>query len=381
MVSGLGKRQFLLHNTHESEPTVFSTRWAMSYLRGPLTKDEISELTADDRASLKASTPAEPSADANEPSKTHPKLADDETSVAPTVAKSIPVFYLDNAAPWAEAVGADHGSNRLQPALAARIHLTFDETKADLDHSEEWEAIFFPLEENFDPESAIVVDYDERDFESEPPDGATYVLAEAPIDSARYFQSAQTQIKEYLYRHREVSVNFNPTLKIYSRVGETEDEFQERVDRAATEAADADIAKITKTFETKIERTKDKLTTAYRRMQEIETDLETRKRDELMSGASDLLGMVLGGRRSRSLSGAARRRGQSQRTAERLRTAQSKLADQEAEVIDLERDLMEAVAEVEDKWEDVAAEIETLEVGLEKNDIAVDEVALVYIPI
>ena len=50
MISGLGKRQFLLHNTREPEPSIFSTRWAMSYLRGPLTREEVSRLTAEDPA-------------------------------------------------------------------------------------------------------------------------------------------------------------------------------------------------------------------------------------------------------------------------------------------------------------------------------------------
>ena len=47
-ISGLGKRQFLLHNTRDPEPAVFTTRWAMSYLRGPLTRDEVAALTKDD---------------------------------------------------------------------------------------------------------------------------------------------------------------------------------------------------------------------------------------------------------------------------------------------------------------------------------------------
>ena len=46
-ISGLGKRRFLMHNTREKEPQVFATRWAMSYLRGPLTRDQIETLTAD----------------------------------------------------------------------------------------------------------------------------------------------------------------------------------------------------------------------------------------------------------------------------------------------------------------------------------------------
>ena len=44
-ISGLAKRAFVLHNTHESEPQLFTTRWAMSYLRGPLTTIQISALT------------------------------------------------------------------------------------------------------------------------------------------------------------------------------------------------------------------------------------------------------------------------------------------------------------------------------------------------
>lgn len=46
LLSGLGKRQFLLHNVHEKAPVVFETRWTLSYLRGPLGRDEIKKLTA-----------------------------------------------------------------------------------------------------------------------------------------------------------------------------------------------------------------------------------------------------------------------------------------------------------------------------------------------
>ena len=35
LISGLGKRAFLLHNVHAKGPQVFQTRWAMNYLAGP----------------------------------------------------------------------------------------------------------------------------------------------------------------------------------------------------------------------------------------------------------------------------------------------------------------------------------------------------------
>jgi hypothetical protein len=44
MLSGLSQRIFLMHNVHEDAPVVFESRWAMSYLRGPLTRDQIKKL-------------------------------------------------------------------------------------------------------------------------------------------------------------------------------------------------------------------------------------------------------------------------------------------------------------------------------------------------
>jgi len=38
------KRVFLLHDVHRAEPCLIHSRWAMSYLRGPLTRDEIARL-------------------------------------------------------------------------------------------------------------------------------------------------------------------------------------------------------------------------------------------------------------------------------------------------------------------------------------------------
>ncbi|HEY9480153.1 MAG TPA: DUF87 domain-containing protein, partial [Gemmatimonadaceae bacterium] len=49
LISGLDKRVFYLHNVHEDAPTVFETRWAMSYLAGPCTREQIRKLMAGKR--------------------------------------------------------------------------------------------------------------------------------------------------------------------------------------------------------------------------------------------------------------------------------------------------------------------------------------------
>ncbi len=52
LIGSLDKRQFMLRAAGASAPSLFTTRWAMSYLRGPLTREQISTLMADRRAAL-----------------------------------------------------------------------------------------------------------------------------------------------------------------------------------------------------------------------------------------------------------------------------------------------------------------------------------------
>ena len=47
LISDLGKREFVLHSTRSKVPLVFTTRWAMSYLAGPLTREQVARLMVD----------------------------------------------------------------------------------------------------------------------------------------------------------------------------------------------------------------------------------------------------------------------------------------------------------------------------------------------
>ncbi len=46
LISGLGKRVFLLHSVYRSAPVLFNTRWAMNYLAGPMTRDQLADANA-----------------------------------------------------------------------------------------------------------------------------------------------------------------------------------------------------------------------------------------------------------------------------------------------------------------------------------------------
>jgi hypothetical protein len=369
IITGLGKRQFMLHTTKGSKPKVFTTRWAMSYLRGPLTRDEVSRLVGDDERRD------------GSPPEVETRPSSDATPVAPKVASAHPAKHLDPAAAWARDIGAHPGSKRFAPALAVRVHLTFDDTKADVDHDEEWEAVYYPLVAPFDPDAATAVDHDSRDFVDEAPAGAEYLVTDAPIGDTKYFTAAKSSIQAHLLRTRSVEVFRNTELKLFGRVGESRDEFAQRCNAAAEEKIDAEIAKLRDRFATRIDKARDEIEAAHRKVEEARLDVETRKQEEMMSGAGTLIGVLLGQRRTTSLSTASSKRSMTRKAEQRLSTAEARAAKEAADVEKLEADLEDEFTEISDRWRKRAEDIEVLEIGLEKSDIVVESPVLVWIPV
>jgi DNA helicase HerA-like ATPase len=375
-IGGLEQRQFLLQSAHRDQPELFSTRWAMSFLRGPLTKEQIATLTPD-----------APDAEEESVTVTQSPLADDESAVAPPVA-GVPVRWLDPAAPWAAEIGADPAGKRLQAFLAARVSLRFDDTKADLDTTQEWEAVYGPLDTGLDLDRGTTVDYDDRDLRAEPPNGAAYVLPRVPLDETSFFRDAAREIQRRLTDAQTLELLRNAELKLYSRPGETEEQFAARADEAAKAAADAETAKIRDRLETKRDRLERALETARRRVEQASVEQTSRRSTELLSGLGSVVGVLLGGkadtrtiaRAGRALGGAASRRGMSTRAAERKESAEEKAELAEADLAELEQEILDEVAEIDEKWAAKADAVETVPIRLEAGDVRVIETTLVWVP-
>ncbi|MDJ0664186.1 MAG: hypothetical protein QNJ75_06470 [Acidimicrobiia bacterium] len=374
-ISGLDKRQFLLHNTREPEPILFTTRWALSYLRGPLTRAQIATLTSYE--------PPPPSAPDQRPAEQEPapELSSDETPVMPKVPDSVPVYHLAPDAPWANRFELNPGSNRHVAALAARVSLTYDERVADLVHQEEWEAVVTPLGSRFDAAQAVYVDYDDRDFSATAPEEAVYVIPEGAIEKASYWKSAGSALKDFLHRGQKITIFKNADLKLYSRVGESEQDFLTRCDEVAQERADEESAKLRDKYERRFKTLRDQAAAAERRAEELEVDLAGSKQREIIDGASSVINILLGRRSTRSVTGTARNRSATRSKEARLRTAQAKADDKYAALADLEAELVEEFEEINDRWEERGETVTPMEVGLEKADIQVIELSLLWLPI
>lgn len=214
---------------------------------------------------------------------------------------------------------------------------------------------------------------------------ASFVLPGAPVAEASFWKGVERDVRRRLVDGRALELRRNGALKLVSRPGETPEDFARRCDEAADVAADAEAAKIRDRLEARRNRLQAALAEAQRRVEQLETDVKTRQAGELVAGAGAVLGALLGGRRSArsiggALSSAASRRGVSTRTAARREAAEEKVAEKQDALAALEQEILDEVAEISERWDAAAAEVETVAIRLEATDVRVLETRLVWVP-
>ncbi len=172
---------------------------------------------------------------------------------------------------------------------------------------------------------------------------------------------------------------------MYGRPGESVEEFAARCARAADELADAEIARLRDTYETKVTRLRDQIDAAEDRVDVLEEEAKSKRNSELLSTAGSVLGGLLGGKSRGGLLGklgnAAGRRGRTKAGQERLDAAENKVERLQAGLEELEADLADDVTEIDARWMGAAKDITTLLVSLEKTDVDVSQLVLAWLPV
>ncbi len=408
-IAGLAKREFVLRRAGKDHPEAFTTRWAMSYLRGPLTRDQIALLMADQKTEIAVAVPkpenASPATSAGEASPaassgsevaagpssiSGPQLAHDEITLLPEVAAGVAVRWADVASPWLATVGGDPRGARYEAAVVARVALRYDDDKADLVHDEEYEAVLFPLADPVDATRSIGVDYDDRDLRLDAPNPCVYRLPNAPVKDKTFWTRVERDLIDALVRSRTVDLQSNRDLKMFGRPGESADDFTTRCLTAANDLADKETAALRSKYADKVTRLQTQIQGAEDRAEVLDTERKGRRSEEMLSTAGSILGGLLGGRRSRGgmlgsilgkAGGAAGRRTRTAAAGDRLDAAENKLEGLHRQLEDLESELTQEVTDIDAKWMATAKNISTLQVGLERTDVKVTQLALVWIPV
>jgi hypothetical protein len=148
----------------------------------------------------------------------------------------------------------------------------------------------------------------------------------------------------------------------------------------ADDAADDAVAALRKKYEARLDSARDQIDRAMEKVEDARLDVDTRKQEEMMSGAGTVLGVLLGRKNTRSLSTATSKRSMTRKAERRLDSAQRKVGEEAEDLAELEADFAEDVAEIASHWAEKATDVENLEVGLEKTDISIESLVIGWIP-
>jgi hypothetical protein len=175
----------------------------------------------------------------------------------------------------------------------------------------------------------------------------------------------------------------NRQLKLFSRAGESKDDFATRCHEAAAAKADEEGAKLRDKYEAKVRTIQGQLQTAEDRRDVLQAEAKGREHEELLSTAGSILGGFLGGRSrlSTELRRAASGRSRSKTAGARLDAAENKLDALQAQLADLEAELSDDVLRISSEWDERAAAIDAVPVSLEKSDVQVTQLVLAWIPV
>jgi hypothetical protein len=373
ILSGLNSRVFMLHNVHEDEPVLFHTRWALSYLRGPLTRDQI-KLLARERAAAAPPSP-EPVA-AVRP--VEPVAPESEWPVLPA---EIDQFFLPGPRSVPQGAGLLY-----RPALIgiARLHYARSSPQVD-----EWQTVtaLVPLGAD-DPEPI----WDET--ATSPGVAVTDSAARAGGRSGalpdkafreRSYSGWRKDLITHLFRAERLVLWRCPGLKEVSRPGEDEGAFRARLGLAAREARDLTMAKLRRKYEPKLRTLEDRIRRAEARVERERAQYGHQKTQTAISVGATFLGALFGrkkvsastiGRATTSMRGAgraAREKGDIKRALKELEALQQRLADMER---DLEGDLDAARSDLAPE----ALELAEVQIAPRKSDIVVERFGLAWVP-
>jgi DNA helicase HerA-like ATPase len=328
LLAGLPGRVFLMSNVHEDAPVVFQTRWVLSYLAGPLTREQIRRLAP---AGGEAAAPAPAAAAAAaEPSRPNAKR--------PVLPAGIPERFV----PIARAAGP--GRVVYRPALLGRASLHYVDARAGIDAWEEL-ALLSRLAGDGDPwQDALAAWRAAPDLDLEPEAGASF--AELPTRAVRAdaYPRFRSQLDAHLHRERPLVVWRCAKPAAVSRPGETEAEFRGRLRELLREQRDLEVEKLRARFAPKLAALAARIERAQQREEVEREQYQERRFQSAISIGASVVGALFGrklasagnvGRASsaaRGIGRAARERGDIARAEERTGTLREELGALEAEL-------------------------------------------------
>jgi len=371
-LAGLRARVFLMNDVHEDRPVLFHVRWALSYLRGPLTLPQIRRLIqpppAPAAVTAERAAPAAPGAALPSPSGARPVLP-------PEAGECF-------AAPRGQA-----GPLTYRPALLGVVRLHFTDAGSGIDH---WETRALLAEltaaTGADPwAGAEVVDPAGLGLAREGVPGAGFLPAPAAAGRGASYAAWAKALAGHAYRTATLTLWRSAAPKAASAPGEGEADFRVRLGQLARERRDQALTRLEQKYAPRLARLNERIRRGGQRVEREQGQFDQQKMQTAISIGATVLGALFG-RRALSAGSlgrattAVRGAGRTMREREDIARAAGDVEAARGELARLEDEFAAETAALRAGHEPAALALERVEVKPRKSDIGVEAVTLVWLP-
>jgi hypothetical protein len=375
-LSALGKRVFLLHDVHSTGPITFQTRWTMSYLRGPLRKDQIKTLMSGVAppvpAAMPPQAPARPSAPPPAQRGAVPSEASDGASV-PVLPPSIQQYFVPAAA----------ARPRYEAVALGIAKVGFVDTKLQISETRDVIAAT-PIEDGAVPvdwTSAEVLDIVPADLSSAPEPGASFAPLPKAAAQPKNYTAWQKVFTTWLAGSQTLQLQRHASSKLTAKPGESERDFAIRVQTAQRETRDAEVDELRKKFDTQRARLEDQLRRAQQSVAREQEQASQQKLQTVVSIGATVVGALFGrkalstGTIGRATT-AARGFGRAAKEADDVQRAQENVDDAKKKLDDLDAEIAEETKAIQARYDADAGKVDTVQLAPKRGQISVQCVAL-----
>ncbi|HJU93817.1 MAG TPA: DUF87 domain-containing protein [Pyrinomonadaceae bacterium] len=378
-LAGLTKRIFLLNNVHDDGPEVFETRWAMSYLRGPLTRAQIKSL-AD---SLKGTATPAPPAQAVSTTATvasAPASAPVQNQ-KPVLAPEITQFYIP-----VRSSGDANATLSYQPMLLGAAEVRYSNSK-EVDVTQQV-TLLAPITDGpveLDWGQAVSLDLPVSDLDSEPEAEARFAEVPAQATKAKNYAKWNKDFASWIYRNQRLELLESPSLDIASNPGETDGDFRVRLQQIAREKRDEAVEKLRRKYAPKFEQLQDRKRRAEQTVEREREQAKGQKLQTAISVGATFLSSFLGRKRvSMSTLGrattAVRGAGRSMKEAEDVNRAEDNVMVIDQKLADLDAEFKAETVNLERSFDPQTEQFETVTLKPTKANISVKLLTLAWAP-
>lgn len=379
MMSALTQRVFLMRNIHDDAPVLMKSRWALSYLRGPMTGPEITKIMAPRKIAMaSAAASATASAAAAAPA-TMAATPSTPSAPRPALPAEVPEYFLP-ATPGA-------GATEYRPMIMGLGRLHFIDAKLGLDHwtTAAWIA---PLAD--DGKSVAWSEARESaDLKAhlvrEPVATASFAELPAAALRATSYAAFGKALAAHLYETARANVQVADSLKQASAPAESEGDFRARLALAAREKRDTEADALRRKYQPKLTTLQDQIRRAEERRAREQSQASQQKLQTAMSVGASILGAFLG-RKTLSagnigrVTSAARSASRIGRESEDVERASENLEVLQQRLQALEAEFAAESARVATAHDAANIALRAVAVTPRKSDIAIGEIALVWAP-